>query len=43
VQTCVLAYVVGYVLVYRKGYQEEDEVVAAVTSKVKGAPNKIYF
>ena len=36
VQTCVLAYVIGYVLVFSKGYQEVDEVVSAVTSKVKG-------
>jgi P2X purinoceptor 4 len=36
VQSCVLAYVIGYVLVYNKGYQEVDEVVGAVTSKAKG-------
>ena len=36
VQACVIAYVVGYVMVYRKGYQEVDKVVSAVTAKVKG-------
>ena len=36
VQALVIAYVVGYVLVYRKGYQEADQVVSAVTVKVKG-------
>jgi P2X purinoceptor 4 len=33
VQACVIAYVVGYVMVYNKGYQEVDKVVSAVTVK----------
>jgi len=36
VQACVIAYVVGYVMVYNKGYQDTDKVVSAVTAKVKG-------
>ena len=36
VQTCILAYVIGYVMVYNKGYQEAEAVVSAVTTKVKG-------
>ena len=36
VQTCILAYVIGYVMVYKKGYQEAEAVVSAVTTKVKG-------
>ena len=36
VQLCIISYVVGYVMVYNKGYQEKEKLVAAVTSKVKG-------
>ena len=36
VQAGVIAYIVGYVLVYNKGYQELDKAVSAVTAKVKG-------
>ena len=35
VQLCIISYVVGYVMVYNKGYQEKEKLVAAVTSKVK--------
>ena len=34
VQTLILAYVIGYVLVYSKGYQDVDEAVSSVTTKV---------
>ena len=36
VQTCIIGYVIGYVMVYKKGYQEAEGVVSAVTTKVKG-------
>ena len=36
VQACIIAYVIGFVIVYKKGYQKFDDVKSAVTSKVKG-------
>ncbi|XP_030075323.1 P2X purinoceptor 4 [Microcaecilia unicolor] len=36
VQLMILAYVIGWVFVWEKGYQEFDSVVSSVTSKVKG-------
>uniref|UniRef100_A0A7N6BR31 P2X purinoceptor n=1 Tax=Anabas testudineus TaxID=64144 RepID=A0A7N6BR31_ANATE len=36
VQFVVLLYVVGYVCVVRKAYQERDSVISSVTTKVKG-------
>eukprot|EP00045_Choanoeca_perplexa_P015391 m.192992 g.192992 ORF g.192992 m.192992 type:complete len:448 (-) comp16971_c0_seq4:56-1399(-) len=35
-QLAILGYVVGYGIVYQKGYQERDSAVSSVTSKVKG-------
>ncbi|KAL0994411.1 hypothetical protein UPYG_G00121870 [Umbra pygmaea] len=36
-QVCVLAYVIGWVLVYKKGYQSKDESVqSSVITKLKG-------
>nr|CAH0108652.1 unnamed protein product [Daphnia galeata] len=35
-QLCVLSYIVGYVMVYKKGYQEFANVESAVVTKVKG-------
>ncbi|XP_029427109.1 P2X purinoceptor 4 [Rhinatrema bivittatum] len=36
VQLVILAYVIGWVFLWEKGYQEFDSVVSSVTSKVKG-------
>ncbi|XP_067329350.1 P2X purinoceptor 4 isoform X1 [Anolis sagrei] len=36
VQLAILAYVIGWVFVWEKGYQEMDSVVSSVTTKVKG-------
>ena len=36
VQGCILAYIVGYAIIYEKGYQQFDSVMSAVTTKVKG-------
>uniref|UniRef100_A0ABM5F2P9 P2X purinoceptor n=1 Tax=Pogona vitticeps TaxID=103695 RepID=A0ABM5F2P9_9SAUR len=36
VQLAILAYVIGWVFVWQKGYQETDSVVSSVTTKVKG-------
>ena len=30
------SYIIGYVIVYNGGYQDRDEVVSAVTTKVNG-------
>lgn len=35
-QALVLAYVIGYVCVFKKGYQDTDVVLSSVTTKVKG-------
>ncbi|XP_077015920.1 P2X purinoceptor 4 [Tamandua tetradactyla] len=36
VQLLILAYVIGWVFVWKKGYQEIDSVVSSVTTKAKG-------
>ncbi|XP_055331003.1 P2X purinoceptor 4-like isoform X2 [Paramacrobiotus metropolitanus] len=36
VQLVIIAYIIGVVMVYKKGYQEFDNVESTVTSKVKG-------
>ncbi|KAK7088034.1 P2X purinoceptor 4-like isoform X1 [Littorina saxatilis] len=36
IQITILAYLIGYVIVWRKGYQQFDNVQSAVTTKVKG-------
>lgn len=36
IQLIIIAYIVGFVLVYNKGYQEFDDVLASVSTKVKG-------
>ena len=36
VQLCILSYIIGYVIVYQKGYQQFDPVESAVTTKLKG-------
>uniref|UniRef100_A0A1W7RF18 P2X purinoceptor n=1 Tax=Agkistrodon contortrix contortrix TaxID=8713 RepID=A0A1W7RF18_AGKCO len=36
VQLAILAYIIGWVFVWKKGYQETDSVVSSVTTKVKG-------
>ncbi|XP_059883999.1 P2X purinoceptor 4 isoform X2 [Globicephala melas] len=36
VQLLILAYVIGWVFVWEKGYQEMDSVVSSVTAKAKG-------
>ncbi|MCJ8741070.1 hypothetical protein PDJAM_G00066430 [Pangasius djambal] len=35
-QALVIAYIVGYVCVLKKGYQDTDSVISSVTTKVKG-------
>lgn len=36
VQLAILGYIIGYVLVYKKGYQEFSDVESSATTKVKG-------
>ncbi|GFS12706.1 p2X purinoceptor [Elysia marginata] len=36
IQLTILGYIIGYVIVYKKGYQETDKVQSAVTTKLKG-------
>nr|AFQ41092.1 purinergic receptor P2X4 subunit variant 2 [Cavia porcellus] len=36
VQLLILAYVIGWVFLWEKGYQEKDSVVSSVTTKAKG-------
>jgi hypothetical protein len=35
-QIAILVYIIGYELIYSKGYQSFDEVSSVITSKVKG-------
>ena len=35
-QLAIIGYIVGYVIVYKKGYQEYDFAVSSVSTKVKG-------
>ncbi|XP_065183130.1 P2X purinoceptor 4-like [Sycon ciliatum] len=37
IQVVIIAYIIGYVIVYKKGYQDTEEVEGAVTAKLKGA------
>ena len=41
VQAAILAYVIGYVIVYRKGYQDTDIAESAVTTKLKGVSSSL--
>ncbi|XP_077995539.1 P2X purinoceptor 4-like isoform X3 [Glandiceps talaboti] len=36
IQLAIITYIVGWVIVYKKGYQDFDDVVSTVTTKVKG-------
>uniref|UniRef100_T1JIG8 Uncharacterized protein n=1 Tax=Strigamia maritima TaxID=126957 RepID=T1JIG8_STRMM len=36
IQLLIVIYIVGYVIIYNKGYQEFSTLQSAVTSKVKG-------
>nr|XP_054749125.1 P2X purinoceptor 4-like [Lytechinus pictus]XP_054749126.1 P2X purinoceptor 4-like [Lytechinus pictus] len=35
-QLAIIGYIIGWVLVYKKGYQSTDDVMSAVTTKMKG-------
>ncbi|KAL5017512.1 hypothetical protein ScPMuIL_007101 [Solemya velum] len=35
-QLCIIGYVIGFAIVFKKGYQDFDDVQSAVTTKVKG-------
>ncbi|OQV12372.1 P2X purinoceptor 4, partial [Hypsibius exemplaris] len=36
VQVAIISYVIGYVFIWKKGYQETDRVMSSVVTKVKG-------
>ncbi|XP_078337103.1 P2X purinoceptor 4-like isoform X1 [Crassostrea virginica] len=36
IQLCIIAYVIGFAIIYKKGYQDFDNVQSVVTTKVKG-------
>ncbi|XP_066544813.1 P2X purinoceptor 4b isoform X1 [Amia ocellicauda] len=36
IQLAILGYIIGWVLVWQKGYQEFDSIISSVTTKVKG-------
>lgn len=36
IQLCIIGYVIGYAIIYKKGYQDFDNVQSVVTTKVKG-------
>uniref|UniRef100_W5MJ33 P2X purinoceptor n=1 Tax=Lepisosteus oculatus TaxID=7918 RepID=W5MJ33_LEPOC len=36
IQLAILSYVIGWVFVWKKGYQEFDSIISSVTTKVKG-------
>ncbi|BFZ05471.1 hypothetical protein BsWGS_08509 [Bradybaena similaris] len=36
IQFLIIGYIIGYAIVYKKGYQDVDNVKSAVTTKVKG-------
>ncbi|GAB6019846.1 hypothetical protein CHUAL_001386 [Chamberlinius hualienensis] len=47
VQLCIISYVIGFVIIYKKGYQEFSEISSSVTTKLKGVAfpnytNEIY-
>ncbi|KAH3891861.1 hypothetical protein DPMN_015971 [Dreissena polymorpha] len=35
-QLCIVGYVIGYAIIYQKGYQDFDNVQGAITTKLKG-------
>lgn len=42
VQLIILAYIIGYVIVYKKGYQINDVAQSTVTTKVKGLASTLH-
>ena len=36
IQSIILSYVIGYVIIYKKGYQERDTAISTVSTKLKG-------
>ena len=36
IQLIILSYVIGYVIIYKKGYQERDTAISTVSTKLKG-------
>ncbi|XP_062571578.1 P2X purinoceptor 4-like [Saccostrea cucullata] len=36
IQLCIIGYVIGYAIIFKKGYQDFDNVQSVVTTKVKG-------
>ena len=36
IQSMILAYIIGYVIIHKKGYQESDVAVSTVSTKLKG-------
>ncbi|XP_057295438.1 P2X purinoceptor 4-like [Hydractinia symbiolongicarpus] len=36
IQLVILAYIIGYVIVYKKGYQEVSDCISSVSTKLKG-------
>ncbi|KAK3750953.1 hypothetical protein RRG08_009211 [Elysia crispata] len=36
IQLAIIGYIIGFVIVYRKGYQDTDKVQSSVTTKLKG-------
>lgn len=36
VQLCIIGYIIGFVIVYKKGYQEFSDINSSVTTKLKG-------
>lgn len=37
IQLFVLAYIIGYVILYKKGYQETDSAISTIETKLKGS------
>ncbi|XP_060607167.1 P2X purinoceptor 4-like isoform X2 [Ruditapes philippinarum] len=35
-QLCIIGYIIGFAIIFKKGYQEFDNVQGAITTKVKG-------
>ncbi|XP_038059541.1 P2X purinoceptor 4-like [Patiria miniata] len=36
IQLAIIGYIIGYAIIYKKGYQSTDDVISSVTTKVKG-------
>ncbi|XP_052800666.1 P2X purinoceptor 4-like isoform X2 [Mya arenaria] len=36
IQLCIIGYIIGYAIIFQKGYQEFDNVQGAITTKLKG-------